>query len=307
MSWRAGLAVLALLATPAAAHEISQDWLVECDNTGQCTALSLAGDVVLRVTGTAQAPVVTMTMPAAMTAAMSERLRLEGLPAHTTPGRRMREDFVFRPTPDGLGQLTATDAAAFVQAAPAATSAVAGSRHVSLNGLGAALARMGREQPRDPPASPPPISGRAVTPGHLGTMRYHALVCGLGAARVGDAVSLYPLADGARIIGVDCGLDGPNAGSIWLVERVAGQPKPAAFPTPDRPDEPMLAGYLANSRFDPASGTLHALTLSRPQGDCGKALVWRWTAAGFVLVEAHRMPVCAGVVQALWPRTWLAP
>ena len=57
---------------------------------------------------------------------------------------------------------------------------------------------------------------------------------------------------------------------------------------------------LYNVTFDAAARTLKALYKGRGVGDCGTAGVWRWTAAGFKLIEYRAKPGCNGKA-GVWP------
>jgi hypothetical protein len=151
-----------------------------------------------------------------------------------------------------------------------------------------------------------PVSGVPDTQaGALGTRAFR-MICGTGLARrSGDAVA-WRMASGHRIVAVDCGVEGLNGGRVWLVEDPAGNLDLASFPTPDMPGADAMTGFLPNGWFDHVTGMLTSLELGRQAGDCGSRLSWQWTAQGFQLAEAWRMPLCTGTAQLHWPRTWTA-
>lgn len=322
-------------------YRLFDDWLVVCDNVAACAAISVLPDAaatlqIARTGGWDDLPAPVADLSRAGFDGTSVVLALQpgdGRP-HATPGRRKRTRFRLYRLEAGRFGLAPGERADLMAAARTARTAQFLAQdgkviaEVSLRGLVAAMDRIDQVQARTgtvtgiytsgeilvPLAAlmPPPApvlqpqggveeSGNTV----LGT-RAFVLICGIGAPRhSGDAV-VWRMATGHRIVAVDCGGDGLNAGRIWLVADPYGQIDLASLPTPDLPTTQGMAGFLPNGWFDHASGQLHALELGRQDGDCGSSLTWQWTAAGFRLAEARRMPLCTGLAQAQWPRTWTA-
>lgn len=323
----------------AGPYHLYDDWLVVCDNVASCAAVSVLPDAsasmqITRSGGWDDLPTPVMDLSRAGFDGPTVSLVLQppaGRP-HATPGRRARMRFLLHRLQAGRFGLAPGDREALMAAARTARSAqfvgpdgrtIA---EVSLRGLVPAMDRFDHVQTRTgtvtgiytrgeilvplaaimPPDAPSlPAQSGEEEPGNaaLGT-RGFMMICGIGAPRhAGDAV-VWRMATGHRIVAVDCGGSGLNAGRIWLVVDRDGGIDLATFPTPDLASSQPFSGFLPNGWFDHATGQLHALDLGREAGDCGSSLTWQWTPAGFHLAEATRMPLCAGLARDLWPRTW---
>lgn len=312
--------------------------MVLCDNRHDCTATSAVPDAPALIQITRQAdwdalPLIVLDLARAGFDGMTVDLVLQPADrrAHSTPGRRARTRFTFHRLAAGRFGMPPDERLSLLLAARNARTAQFRHRDgriiaaVLLNGLEAALNRFDHVQARTDTVTgiytrgeilvplaaimPPPLpvqvreSGLEEANRELGTQAFR-MICGIGAPRhSGDAV-VWRMAGGKRIVAVDCGSEALNGGRIWLVVDETGQLDLAHFPQPDLAAQDGTDGFLPNSWFDHAAGQIHSMELGRPDGDCGSSLTWQWTAEGFQLAEARRMPLCIGLAQDLWPRTW---
>lgn len=126
-------------------------------------------------------------------------------------------------------------------------------------------------------------------------------VCGVGTRASRQDSVVYALTNGQRLWSIDCGL--PQR--FWQIEVEPGRFTIAILPRPDlgiRAEQPLLA----NSSFDPASGTLTAFHKARSHGDCGWQLRWAWTGTEFQMIDALDMPACLGLPVSRWLQTYRA-
>lgn len=323
----------------AGPYRLYEDWLVVCDNVASCVALSVVpdGSANLRIArsgGWAAAPdlVADLSFVGFDGAAVDLLLQPAARRPHATPGRRALTRLGMHRIAAGWFGLPDEGSASFLAAARSAESVQFVTpdgrvlAEVSLRGLVAAMDRIDHVQTRTgtitgtytrgeilvplaaimPPPAPvvEPVSGAPDPQARALGNRAFRMVCGTGLSRrTGDAV-VWRMASGHRIVAVDCGVEGLNGGRIWLVEDPAGKLDLARFPTPDLPTTEGMSGFLPNGWFDHVTGTLTSLELGRQASDCGSRLSWQWTAEGFQLAEAYRMPLCTGTAQLHWPRTW---
>lgn len=89
----------------------------------------------------------------------------------------------------------------------------------------------------------------------------------------------------------------------FIVPRGGGPARRLILPTPylgndaDRAD----AGYLTESGFDPATGTLSTAAKGRGLADCGMSASWIWNGATFQLSAMSLQQSCGGVEPGDWP------
>jgi hypothetical protein len=66
------------------------------------------------------------------------------------------------------------------------------------------------------------------------------------------------------------------------------------------------SGSIGEVLVEPQRGTIRAASKAGSHGDCGMILSWGWTGAkaGFRQIEQLEMPLCQGLPERFWLRTY---
>jgi hypothetical protein len=323
-------------ASAAPASKTFRDWIAGCDNLKSCTAMSLPGEIaddivflkLERGAGPDGLPRISVKIRAEkLPSPLAITLEMDGAP-FPAPGRRWPTTSV----DDQIAEITlsAGDAEALIAAARKATKltvAIPGKLlDVSLAGSVAALlwideqqARLGTTSAlirRGPatavPAAPalpvitakgtaapaiPEKSARAMSTAlrrHL--KRLDPDLCEDAPEDVADAV--WPLAGGARLIGLFCSRGAYNVSTgFWIVPGTdASKARKALFPQFDGKNDNMLV----NADYDPASGQVSFYNKGRGIGDCGASGNYAWTGSAFAMTAFQAMDECKGISGDDW-------
>jgi Protein of unknown function (DUF1176) len=118
---------------------------------------------------------------------------------------------------------------------------------------------------------------------------------------------VYTLADGARLVALNCNRLSRNSLTHWYqYDGQKAEPFRVVLPEP-RGNVPAAIDGLYNSTFDPDSSILQSVAFSGSEGDCGILRRWAITVNGWQLVERREMPFCGrGIARGYWIRTYRA-
>ncbi len=322
----------------APASKTFRDWAVGCDNLKSCTALSLPGEIGIEIAflklerpaGPDGATRLMVKVRAEkLEAPLAITLALDGAP-FPAPGRR----WAVKSADDETAEITlsSADTEALVAAARKATKltvTIAGKTlDVSLAGSVAALLWVDEQQGRlntasalirkgpatAVPAAPPlpVVTARGTAAPALEPKVAKALTVALrkqlkrldpdqcedAPDGMSDVDSVWPLAGGARLVGLLCSRGAYNlATGFWIVPgNDATKARKAEFPQPDGGRDNLLV----NAGYDPAGGQLSFFNKGRGLGDCGVTGSYAWTGTGFALTAFSEMGECKGIIADDW-------
>lgn len=316
-------AVAAPLSASAPGLRESGDWLVACDNTHMCEALSapvhgLGGTLVVYIheaPGAAGQLSVTLDYPDALA---NHVLLLDGEPA--------------------VGQLRGNSNLLQGSAAVQALNAWRSGQYlqvqddplaqVSMAGLTAALAMMDAAQKRNgtntaliepgaanadqvpepielpklqPFAPPPPLSTSEVA---ALTQAWQALPNNPLGVGDPDDLQIYALNAHEALLVQNAQCPGANCESALFRFSHSAPVELRPWRLPAWPggavDAHMLPGVMS---FDAATGRL-SYVHERDFGDCGTRASWIFAGYDFQLADFSAMPRCAGIMPADWPGQW---
>jgi hypothetical protein len=315
-----------------------RDWIAGCDNTKSCTVISLPGEIaddiaflkLERTAGPGSVPRVGLKVRGQkLPSSLAVTLAMDGAP-FPAPGRSW-------PTTSVDGEiaeitLSAGDTEALIAAARKATKltvAIAGrSIDVSLAGSVAALLWIDEQQGRlnsasalirkgpgaTSPAAPalpvivakgsaapaiPATAAKALTVALRQQLkRQDPDFCEDAPEDIADADSVWPLAGGARLVGLFCSRGAYNVSTgFWILPgNDVAKARKALFPQFDGKPDYMLV----NADFDPASGQVSFYNKGRGIGDCGASGNYAWTGSAFALTAFQAMDECKGITGDDW-------
>ncbi len=325
-------------AMAAPASKTFRDWAVGCDNLNSCTALSLPGEIgdqiaFLKLERPAGADGATRLLVKVRAEKLEDALvvtlALDGAP-FPAPGRRWQTKSADGDTAEIT--LSPADTEALVAAARKATKLTVSVADkildVSLAGSVAALLWLDEQQGRlnttsalirkgagtAVPAAPPlpVVTAKGTTLPALEPKAVKALTAALrkqvkrldpdqcedAPADMTDVDGAWPLAGGARLVGLLCSRGAYNlATGFWIVPGTdVAKARKAQFPQPDGSQD----NVLVNADYDPASGQVSFFNKGRGLGDCGVAGGYAWADTGFALTAFSEMGECKGITSDDW-------
>jgi hypothetical protein len=314
-----------------------RDWIAGCDNLKSCTAMSLPAEIdehiafirFERAAGLNVVPKLVIRVRAEKLAApLAAELDLDGTP-FPAPGRKLPATIAYDENA-AIG-LSAADSEALIAATRKATKltvTIAGkSLDLSLSGSVAALLWIDEQQGRlgttsalirkgpgeTSPAAPalpvivakgtaapaiPDKSAKALTTALRKQLkRLDPDLCEDAPADV-DTDAVWPLAGGARLVGLFCSRGAYNVSTgFWIVQGTdVAKARKALFSQFDgKPDN-----MLVNADYDPASGQVSFYNKGRGIGDCGASGNYAWTGSGFAMTAFSEMGECKGITADDW-------
>lgn len=339
MKYSISAALLALL--PGVAFAAAPDvplykgikaWVVGCDNTRQCTAVSAEEgtlDQPLTVNIVREAgPQGTLRVSISSMSDLSGGLLLDGKPLHSA----MQKGAADQPDWSATGAQAQGLIDELRNAGRLSVSTTDGNASASLSGLSAALLLIDDMQGRlgsstalirrgDAPASavppaPPlpelPAFKAALPLGEAQAQQISAAVIKATKAdwAEDDAGGIpvegqaYALGEHSVLVSIRYGCGAYNCGyALYQASRVApytAQPVQVLDVAGGKlGGEP--AGYVD---FDPASGVLSSYNKGRGIGDCGISQSWQYDGARFVPRSLAQMDRCNGASSDYWPVLW---
>ncbi|MBX9912018.1 MAG: DUF1176 domain-containing protein [Beijerinckiaceae bacterium] len=319
-----------------------RDWIAGCDNLKSCTAMSLPAEIdehiaflrLERAAGPNVVPKLVIRVRAEKLAApLAAELDLDGAP-FPAPGRKLPA--TIGDDENATIALSAADAEALIAAARKATKltvTIAGkSLDVSLSGSVAALLWIDEQQGRlgtisalirkgpgetsaavpalpvivakgtAAPAIPDKAAKALTTALRKQLKRLDPDLCEDAPEDAADADSVWPLAGGARLVGLFCSRGAYNVSTgFWIVPGAdVGKARKALFPQFDGKIDPNSDNMLVNAGYDPASAQVSFYNKGRGIGDCGASGNYAWTGSAFVMTGFQAMDECKGISGDDW-------
>lgn len=117
----------------------------------------------------------------------------------------------------------------------------------------------------------------------------------------------FQFADGAELWVYECA-DGQTTRSAHLAMAGRGGTQAVPLRLPDQREGPVDATgkglFVGDFAFDFDFGILRLYQLDQARSDCGTFRAWGYTAQGWVLLERREMPLCRGLDPDRWIRTY---
>jgi hypothetical protein len=326
-----------LLATSAAPEPVQSydsygSWLVVCDNGLSCVAKGFADTdqgaqiVIERSGGPNGALLATISVSRKISSA---DIRVDGRPVALTGWTVSADDDLTTVSSQDLGAVRA-----LVQRLHNATRLTFGGEEaVPLDGFAAAMLRLDARQGRVGGVTALLRTGAAAAAGvppapRLPHIPNHPIAAKLGSGEDKRLIAAVRSGQKAVFAKEDCETDLPTAPEAYALDgkqalviipcimgayqgsslafiapRGDGPARRLVLPTPylGNDTDRDSTGYLTESDFDPATGTLSMAAKGRGLADCGMSASWIWDGAAFRLAEMALQQSCGGVEPGDWP------